>query len=207
MLNQSNDSADKTADQSVIELDEADSSITMLLHWKNHHHQNPTLPCTLEFSNLRVSDVKDNSMVSDTNFSDVCNVEEFDKNRERPAEKILDQLNETGNPAELSLDDPDLERLLDDIYSGHIAKPHWWHLGSWLYAFLGSSPPHGGLWELLWHVPWEWHQWPAHRGWIENFERGQYLFISNVLYFLKCRQIVTRSEQEIPPSNRCIVQL
>ena len=140
MLNQSNDSADKTADQSVIELDEADSSITMLLHWKNHHHQNPTLPCTLEFSNLRVSDVKDNSMVSDTNFSDVCNVEEFDKNRERPAEKILDQLNETGNPAELSLDDPDLERLLDDIYSGHIAKPHWWHLGSWLYAFLGSSP-------------------------------------------------------------------
>ena len=85
-----NDSPNKTTDQSVIELDEADSS-----------------------------------MVSDTNFSDVCNVEEFDKNRERPAEKILDQLNETGNPAELSLDDPDLERLLDDIYSGHIAKPHW----------------------------------------------------------------------------------
>ena len=108
------DSTIKTPDNSVIELGEADSSITMLLHRKKTHHQSSTSPCTLDFSNLRVSDDHDKSIVSEGNLSDVCPIDEFDENSARPAEKILEQLTTTGNPAELSLDDPDLEHLLDD---------------------------------------------------------------------------------------------
>ena len=109
------DSADKTQDQSVIEVGQANSSITMILHRKKTHHMSSTSPCTLDFSALRVSDDHDKSIVSEGNLSDVvCNIDEYDENSSRPAEKILDLLNTTGNPAELMVDDPDLERLLDD---------------------------------------------------------------------------------------------
>ncbi len=87
----------------------------MILHRKKTHHMSSASPCTLDFSALRVSDDHDKSIVSEGNLSDVvCNIDEYDEYSSRPAEKILDLLNTTGNPAELSVDDPDLERLLDD---------------------------------------------------------------------------------------------
>ena len=45
-------------------------------------------------------------MISESNLSDVCQVEEFDLNKDRSTEKILDQLNVTGNPHDLSRTPP-----------------------------------------------------------------------------------------------------
>ena len=95
-------------------MENPDISVKVLSHKKTSHHQDPTSPCTLEMSALRIENSADDSMVSEGNLSDVCpNIEEYDFNKSRPTEKILDQLAETGNPHELSLEDKDLEKLLD----------------------------------------------------------------------------------------------
>ena len=113
------------SDDSVQEVKQADSIVTLFLHRKKVHHQEPDSPCTLEMSTLRLSN-PDDSIISDSNLSDVCKVEEYGFNSNRPTEKILDQLEETGNPHELSLEDKDLERLLDgdsDTSLPHASTP------------------------------------------------------------------------------------
>ena len=47
---------------------------------------------------MRLTNEAEDSMISESNLSDVCQVEEFDLNKDRSTEKILDQLNVTGNP-------------------------------------------------------------------------------------------------------------
>ena len=113
------------SDDSVQEIRQDEPSLTILSHTKKVHHQEPTSPCTLELSTLRLSN-PDDSIVSDSNLSDVLKVDEYECNANRPTEKILDQLNETGNPHELSLEDKDLERLLDgdsDTSLPHASTP------------------------------------------------------------------------------------
>ena len=69
----------------------------------------------IDISKLRVdSNDADESFISDSNLSDVCEIDEFPENESRKSEKILEQLGDTANPDDLSLGDPDLEHLLDD---------------------------------------------------------------------------------------------
>ena len=126
-----NDEADVKAKrddsaQSVKILEQSDSSVKMILHKKKVHHHEPTSPCTLELSSLRLNNDADDSMISESNLSDVQQVVEYDFNADRPTEKILDALDLTGNPADLSLEDKDLEKLLDgdsDTSVNHSSTP------------------------------------------------------------------------------------
>ena len=108
------------ADDSITIL-ESRSSIAEILHKKKSLRTESASPIDtptfrhIDISKLRVdSNDADESFISDSNLSDVCEIDEFPENASRKSEKILEQLGDTANPEDLSLGDPDLEHLLDD---------------------------------------------------------------------------------------------
>ena len=107
----SSSSNESKADDSVI-IDERPAIVKILYPEKSKSRKTS---CNLDISKLRVSDEAANaSIVSEGNLSDVMNqVDEYPENESRKSEKILEQLDNTANPEDLSLGDPNLERLLD----------------------------------------------------------------------------------------------
>ena len=99
-----------------VTLSDLTSTVSEFLYKKKTSATDESLDCALDLSKLRMDGppLLDESFISDTNLSDVCEVDEFPENSERKCEKILEKMGNTATPTDLASGDADLEHLLDD---------------------------------------------------------------------------------------------